>query len=70
MATSPVPICALYAQLVEDYPAIDWQASGGVSSLPDLEAVRRLGLAGAITGKALYEGVFSLKEALACSRDA
>jgi phosphoribosylformimino-5-aminoimidazole carboxamide ribotide isomerase len=45
--------------------------SGGVHSLADLEAARDLpGIAGAIVGKALYEGRFTLKEALAaCSGD-
>ncbi len=40
-------------------------ASGGVASLEDLQAVRAAGLAGAIVGRALYEGKFTLEEALA-----
>jgi phosphoribosylformimino-5-aminoimidazole carboxamide ribotide isomerase len=40
-------------------------ASGGVASLADLGAVRDAGLAGAIVGRALYEGKFTLDEALA-----
>ncbi|HEY5273517.1 MAG TPA: bifunctional 1-(5-phosphoribosyl)-5-((5-phosphoribosylamino)methylideneamino)imidazole-4-carboxamide isomerase/phosphoribosylanthranilate isomerase PriA [Acidimicrobiales bacterium] len=43
-------------------------ASGGVSSLADLEALAALGpigLEGAIVGKALYAGAFTLAEALA-----
>jgi phosphoribosylformimino-5-aminoimidazole carboxamide ribotide isomerase len=43
-------------------------ASGGVASLDDLRAVRAAGLAGAIIGRALYEGRFTLPEALACVR--
>ncbi len=42
-------------------------ASGGVSSLADLEALRLLvpaGVEGAIVGKALYAGAFTLPEAL------
>ena len=42
-------------------------ASGGVSSLDDLAALRELvddGLEGAIVGKALYDGAFSLPAAL------
>lgn len=40
-------------------------ASGGVSSLADLAALRAAGgIAGAIVGRALYEGAFSLREAL------
>jgi phosphoribosyl isomerase A len=43
-------------------------ASGGVSSLADLEAIAALvpqGVEGAIVGKALYAGEFTLQEALA-----
>ena len=43
-------------------------ASGGVSRLDDLRAIAalvRLGVEGAIVGKALYAGAFSLEEALA-----
>ena len=39
-------------------------ASGGVNSLSDIEALRALGIDGAIVGKALYQGVFSLEDAL------
>jgi 1-(5-phosphoribosyl)-5-[(5-phosphoribosylamino)methylideneamino] imidazole-4-carboxamide isomerase/N-(5'phosphoribosyl)anthranilate isomerase len=47
-----------------DKPVI---ASGGISSLDDLKALRELvplGLEGAILGKALYAGKFSLEQAL------
>jgi phosphoribosylanthranilate isomerase len=43
-------------------------ASGGVSSLDDLTALASLagiGVEGAIVGKALYAGAFTLPEALA-----
>lgn len=43
-------------------------ASGGVSSLADVRAVRDAGLAGAIIGRALYEGRFDLAEALEAAR--
>lgn len=39
-------------------------ASGGTATLEDIAAVRRAGLAGVIVGRALYEGNFTLKEAL------
>ena len=42
-------------------------ASGGVSSLADLRAIaglRAIGVEGAIVGKALYAGAFTLEEAL------
>jgi phosphoribosylformimino-5-aminoimidazole carboxamide ribotide isomerase len=39
-------------------------ASGGVAGIEDIRAVREAGLAGAIVGRALYEGRFTLPEAL------
>ena len=39
-------------------------ASGGTAALEDVAAVRRAGLAGVIVGRALYEGNFTLEEAL------
>ena len=48
-----------------DTPVI---ASGGISTLDDIAAIRELvplGVEGAILGKALYEGAFTLREALA-----
>ena len=46
-------------------PEIELQASGGVSSLGDLAALKRLGASAAIVGRALYERRFTLEEALA-----
>ena len=40
-------------------------ASGGVSSLDDLRALTQTGVTGAIVGKALYEGRFTVEEAVA-----
>ncbi|MFC1672041.1 HisA/HisF-related TIM barrel protein, partial [Planctomycetota bacterium] len=45
-------------------------ASGGVSSLGDLRALSALPLEGAIVGKALFEELFTLPEAIAAVRDA
>lgn len=56
---------ALYREVKTSFPAIQLQASGGVSSLGDLEA---LSTDGVIIGKALYEGAFGLGEALAIGR--
>ena len=46
-------------------PDLVLQASGGVSSLDDLAAVKALGCNGAIVGRALYENRFTLPEAIA-----
>lgn len=39
-------------------------ASGGISNLDDIIALRKLGLYGAICGKSLYQGTLDLKEAI------
>ena len=44
---------------------MDIIASGGVSSMMDLEALSRAGIHGAIIGKALYENKISLRQAVA-----
>ncbi len=50
------PSIELYEALVQDYPTLAVQASGGVSNLDDLVALRATGVSGAITGRALLEG--------------
>ena len=39
-------------------------AAGGVSSLQDLANLRKLGVSGVVIGKALYEGFFTLEDAV------
>ena len=57
---------ALYRELSEKF---DMQivASGGVSSMEDVEKLARLDIYGAIIGKAYYTGAIDLKEAIAAS---
>ncbi|MEO8315756.1 MAG: 1-(5-phosphoribosyl)-5-[(5-phosphoribosylamino)methylideneamino] imidazole-4-carboxamide isomerase, partial [Pseudomonadota bacterium] len=52
----------LYAEAQQRFPAIAWQASGGVRSLADLQRLDAMGLAGAISGKALLEGRITMEE--------
>jgi phosphoribosylformimino-5-aminoimidazole carboxamide ribotide isomerase len=59
------PNVELYEAIAQRLPNAAMQASGGVSSLDDLE---RLRTDGAIVGKALWEGKISLKEALGLAR--
>ncbi|MFC2003603.1 HisA/HisF-related TIM barrel protein, partial [Chloroflexota bacterium] len=40
-------------------------AAGGISSLNHLKVLKKLGVEGAIVGKALYTGNINLKQALA-----
>lgn len=56
----------LYRHLAELAPALAVQASGGVRSVEDIRAVRTAGAHGVILGRALLEGRFTLREALAC----
>ena len=53
----------LYRELSRKY-TIDLIASGGVSSLEDVEALAQMGLHGAIIGKAYYIGAIDLKTAI------
>jgi len=46
---------------------LDVIVSGGVASLDDLRRLRDAGLAGAIVGRALHTGRFTLREALTCT---
>ncbi len=56
------PSFALYERLSSELPELNLIASGGVSSLSDLVALRSAGIYGAIVGKAYYEGRISIKE--------
>jgi phosphoribosylformimino-5-aminoimidazole carboxamide ribotide isomerase len=44
-------------------------AAGGVGSLKDLMLLKNVGVYGVVIGKALYEGAFSLKDALKIARE-
>ena len=54
---------ALYKSLSERF-SIDIVASGGVSSMDDVRALRAMNMYGAIIGKAYYVGAINLKEAI------
>ena len=55
----------LYREIAARFPDVAVQASGGVASLDDVTGARAAGAGGAILGKALLEGRFRLREALA-----
>lgn len=46
---------------------VDVIVSGGIHSLDEVARIRAADLAGAVVGRALFEGRFTLREALACS---
>ena len=58
---------ALYGELSKTF-SLNIVASGGVSSIDDIKALRALDLYGAIIGKAYYTGAIDLKEALEAAK--
>jgi phosphoribosylformimino-5-aminoimidazole carboxamide ribotide isomerase len=56
------PSIALYKKILESFPSLYLVASGGVSSVADLEMLAEAGLPAVIFGKAIYEGRISLKD--------
>ena len=58
---------ALYRELSQKYK-IQLIASGGVSSLEDVKALKEMDLHGAIIGKAYYTGAINLRDALEVCR--
>ena len=57
---------ALYSEIAASYPEIQWQASGGIATLDDVQAVKESGANGIIIGKALLINQFNVEEAIAC----
>lgn len=56
------PSFELYTRLQEQYAAVDFTVSGGISSMKDIEECDRLGLRKVIVGKAIYENRITLKD--------
>ena len=54
---------ALYGDLQAAFPALQFVASGGVSSMEDVKRLADANLYGAIIGKAYYIGAIDLKTA-------
>jgi len=55
------PALDLYTEIIQE-TGVQLIASGGVSSIDDLQQLKELGCAGAIIGKAIYEGRITLEE--------
>ncbi len=64
------PDLALLAEISAAAPGAAVIASAGVATLDDIRTLARLGYAGAILGRALYERRFGLPDALAAAREA
>ncbi len=63
------PSTELYQRIIEKFPSLHFIASGGVSSIKDLEALRTAGCKGAIVGKAIYENSITLAELTAFNQN-
>jgi len=58
------PSIALYKEIKKNVPLIYLIASGGVSSIEDIEKLNEAGIPAVIFGKALYEGRIQMKDLL------
>jgi len=56
------PSIDLYKNMLAKFPQLNLTASGGVSQLSDLEELKKIGCAGAIVGKAIYEGRITMND--------
>jgi phosphoribosylformimino-5-aminoimidazole carboxamide ribotide isomerase len=56
------PSTTLYKNIISEFPALHFIASGGVSSMKDLEDLQAIGCTGVIVGKAIYEGRISMED--------
>ncbi|MEY2853300.1 MAG: hypothetical protein RL030_432 [Pseudomonadota bacterium] len=56
------PNLELYEEAQHRAPRIAWQASGGIRDAADLDRLARLGVAAAISGKALLEGRIRMED--------
>lgn len=56
------PSTELYKKILKSFPELYLVASGGVSSMKDLDDLAEAGLPAVIFGKAIYEGRIPLKE--------
>jgi phosphoribosylformimino-5-aminoimidazole carboxamide ribotide isomerase len=56
------PAVELYKNIVNKFPDLHFIASGGVSSMQDIDELRNAGCKGVIVGKAIYEGRIRIAE--------
>jgi len=56
----------LYKRIQSEFPTLDLITSGGVGTLEHVKDLKAIDPYGIIIGKALYEGAFTLDEAMSC----
>lgn len=66
------PAFELYGEIINEISDLKIIASGGVSSLNDIDQLEKIGCGGVIVGKAIYEGLIALEELskYSCSQNA
>jgi len=57
------PNIPAFKRILSAFPTVNLTASGGISSMSDLDALSALNISGAITGKAVYDGRLDLAAA-------
>ncbi|HEX3768614.1 MAG TPA: HisA/HisF-related TIM barrel protein, partial [Puia sp.] len=56
------PSLELYKKITDHFTGLHFIASGGIRSLDDIYQLEETGCKGAIVGKAIYEGLITLKD--------
>ncbi len=56
------PSLDLYKKIIQQFPELYFIASGGVSSMKDIDDLKEIGCSGVIVGKAIYEGRIKISE--------
>jgi phosphoribosylformimino-5-aminoimidazole carboxamide ribotide isomerase len=56
------PSLELYKNIMTEFPALEFIASGGVGEMEDIYRLKDIGCKGVIIGKAIYEGRIALKD--------
>lgn len=56
------PAIGLYKEILQQFPGLYLIASGGVSSMKDIDALQEAGIPAVIFGKAIYEGRITMEE--------
>ena len=56
------PSLLAYERILRSFPSINLIASGGISSIKDIDNVKKLGCKEVVVGKAIYEKAFSLRD--------
>jgi len=64
------PNVELYVEILERYPDLQLQASGGVRNIGDLQLLRSRGIPAAISGRALLDGAITKTEVASFRRSA